>query len=328
MNNTAQFLRKYSITVTNSTQQIDLSTLRVRFSIHAYVTDTPTFLDMTVYNVAPETFQWLIKEGGIVNVNGGYEGNYGNIFSGAIIQVFQGRERGTDTFVRIIATVGDQVYRDGFVSTTVAAGSNVNQRLFAITQSTTANGQKVNLNVGDVLINPSNTAKLPRGKVFFGPTKVVMRQTADSCGANWELTEDNGTTNIKVLGTGEIKQLPPVHINDRNGMIGQPTQTIDGVRVRVLMNPSLVQGQGVILDSKSIQQESLGAVKSGGISQQQAASQYTPIPTNGLFKILAISFVGDTRGDEWYSDLICADFSGAAYGSQAKYTQFDEPIGQ
>ena len=98
-------------------------------------------------------------------------------------------------------------------------------------------------------------------------------------------------------------------LNSETGLIGFPQQTTDGIAVRCLLNPGLRAMSRIKLDNASIQQHQVGLDP-----HSQATKALIPaIDADGLYRILAINHVGDTRGHPWYSDLVCLSVDPNAY---------------
>jgi hypothetical protein len=88
-------------------------------------------------------------------------------------------------------------------------------------------------------------------------------------------------------------------------MVGMPQQTQDGVRIKALLNPAL-RPRGLV----EINQKDIIAAQ---FSPAYAAINYFPSTTeDGLYWIVAVDFMGDTRGTEWYADLVCLSVNGTA----------------
>lgn len=85
---TEQWIRKASLIV-GTEDALDLSDLRFIFRIKRGDTQTPNTLHVRVYNVAEQTALRTMKEFTRVVLQAGYEGNYGIVFDGTIIQVRQ-----------------------------------------------------------------------------------------------------------------------------------------------------------------------------------------------------------------------------------------------
>lgn len=99
-------------------------------------------------------------------------------------------------------------------------------------------------------------------------------------------------------------------ITSATGMIGLPEQTQNGIHVRVLINPNIKIGQAIKLDNKSIQGYRFGL----GIGQQASnlmTEQSIKTNSDGLYYVMIADHIGDTRGEAWYSDLLCLSIDAA-----------------
>lgn len=295
-----QYLRKCSLIVGNDQgNAIDLSALRFRFSIRRGDIQTPNSADIRVYNLSDATADHIRQmlptpEFTRVVVQGGYEGNYGVLFDGEIKQIRRGRESQTDTYLDITAADGDRAYNFSMTAMSLAAGSTPNNHVQCILKDMATHG----VTQGYVPDLPGNP--LPRGKVLYGMNKDLLRNIAKNTQTAWSI-QDGKLVMIPLTAylPGEV----PV-ITSATGMIGLPEQTQNGIKVKVLLNPNLKIGQKVILDNKSIQQYrySLSPLQKGANE-----ARATAIKTNndGQYYVMVAEHTGDTRGTEYYTDLLC-----------------------
>jgi hypothetical protein len=306
-----QWLRKMSLIAAPSETAtgIELSELQVHFDVSAQVTDTPSTLNARIYNVSPSTTHKLqlmktAPEGDAaspemarVALRAGYEGNFGLIFKGELRQVRSGRQ-GTETFVDLLAADGDWGHNWGVLNTTLAAGfkpSDINDQ---IKESLSAYG----VNVNDL---PEGVPQqgAPRGKVLYGMTRDVRRDLANT----YELDHyiSNGT--LEWVPSSAYKQGERVKVNSTTGMIGLPTQTNYGLTVTMLLNPSVGANTLLEINNASVQRQQFTT----NVNQLQAnidLSGNLSIPdtnNDGIYKVLAVTHTGDTRGNEWYTTAIC-----------------------
>jgi len=291
---TQQWLRKVSLIVGNASGQgLDLSQLHIRFTIFSATTQSPNHTTIRVYNVADATAKRLQQEFQQVFLQAGYDSNFGLIFSGSIKQIRKGRENATDTFVDIIAADGDEAYNWSVVNTTLAAGWSQTDYHAALIQSMSPYGVSAGY---APMFAPS---KLPRGKVCYGMARDYMRQLAGAAGMQWTI-QDGKLHMVPVAG-----YLPneAIVLTSDTGMVGVPTQTVDGILVKCLLNPNIVPGSRVHIDNASIQQAAL--------SVDYTATNYFPsLDDDGLYKVYAMTQTGDTRGPAFYTDMICAAVNG------------------
>lgn len=121
---TQQYLRKASLIVgRDNGGALDLSELRFRFDIRRGDLQTPNSARVRVYNVSDNTAQKIEREFTRLVIQGGYEGNYGILFDGSVVQIRRGRDNQTDTYLDITAADGDSAYNFAVVNATLAAGS-------------------------------------------------------------------------------------------------------------------------------------------------------------------------------------------------------------
>lgn len=295
-----QYLRKASLIVGGPDgDAIDLSELRFRFSIRRGDLQTPNSADIRIYNVSDKTADRIRQtlpqpEFTRIVVQGGYDGNFGVLFDGEIKQVRRGRESSTETYIDITAADGDSAYNFAVISTPLAAGSTPNDGVSSVLKEMA----KFGIKQGYVPDLPGN--KSIRGEVFYGMARDVMRELAMNTGTAWSIQD--GKLQM-VPETAYMEGEIPV-ITSATGMIGLPEQTQNGIHVRVLINPNIKIGQAIKLDNKSIQGYRFGL----GIGQQASnlmTEQSIKTNSDGLYYVMIADHIGDTRGEAWYSDLLC-----------------------
>lgn len=290
-----QYLRKISLKIGNDTEAIDLSELRIRFSVRRGTISTPNTADIRVYNVSAETARKSqLKEFGRVVLQAGYAGNYGVIFDGTIKQVRRGRESQTDTYLDITAADGDSAYNWSVINMSLAAGSTAQDHLKAAVQAMEGRG----VTMGDS--GTLSTNKLPRGKVMFGLTREVLDNLGRTQDVSWSI-QDGKMTLIP-----NTAYLPgdAIVVNYQTGMVGLPEQTQNGVNVRMLLNPSVKIGRLLKLDNASIQQYRYGVSLYDQANNDIIHNQIA-LSADGVYKTMIADHFGDTRGNEWYTDVIC-----------------------
>lgn len=304
----AQYIRKASLLVGDRVTRgnnpsaavadnsaVDLSNLRFRFAVRRGDIQTPNTADIRVYNVSENTAQAIEKEFARVVLQCGYDGNFGIIFDGQIKQVRRGRESSTDTYLDITAADGDSAYNFAITAVTLAADSTAPNTAVAILLESMA---KRGVSRGYIPDLPGNP--LPRGKVLFGMTRDELRKLAANTSTNWSIQD--GKVNMVPL-TGYIPGEAPV-ISAQTGLIGLPEQTQNGIKLKTLLNPNFKIGQTVKLDNGSIQRFRYNLSVSQS-AENQRIEKTNKINKDGLYYVMVADHVGDTRGQEWYTDLYC-----------------------
>lgn len=287
---TAQYKRKASLTVITGNQVIDLSDMHFTFDIRATTMNTPKTAYIRVYNLSKSTSRLITKEGDLIMVSAGYEGNFNQIFKGEIVQVRNGRENSTDTYLDVTAAVSDQLYNFGVLNFSMAAGSDAVGRLGQISKH-------LGISTGTIQA-PANGAKLPRGVVFFGMARDHLTAHASTIGAQWCITDD-GELDVVVTGGYKPGDIPV--ITSDTGLVGFPEQTEIGISGKCLLNPNLQQNMLVKLDNAQIRQYGY-STQYRGDDQLQIAP---PLSADGTYKLLYVNHIGDTRGQDWYSEFVC-----------------------
>ncbi|KUZ78305.1 phage protein [Burkholderia ubonensis] len=292
---TKQFGRKASLIIgQDSGDAIDLSGLRFTFRVQRGDLQTPNSARIRVYNVSDNTAQKVETEFSRVVLQAGYEGNYGIIFDGTLIQVRRGRESPTDTYLDITAADGDMAYNFAIVNTTLAAGSTPEDHVKVCTAAMGTFG------VTEGYRPDLGGRPLPRGKVMFGMARDHLETVARSTQMLWSIQDG------KLQMVPESSYVPGdiPDVNYKSGMVGLPEQTQNGISVKMLLNPSIKIGRLIHLNNASVQQYEYSLAL-----DQQAANRNTSYQnkfnTDGYYYVMTNEHWGDTRGNEWYTEAIC-----------------------
>lgn len=308
-----QFLRKYSLLVmrpaaaaNNPSAQpsiqeaaIDLSALHFEFKTSNQDDESPSNCSIRVYNVKQDTINQITKDDNFSRVvlQAGYDGSIGVIFDGNIKQFRTGRLNQTDTYLDILAADGDLGYNFAVAGGSVAAGSPKDQIRNVIADAFKDYG----VTLGQDLSQTGGT--LPRGKVLFGMARTFMRQYAESRGSTWSI--QNGQIQIIPLKGYLPNEL--VELNAATGLIGVPEQTIDGVKVVMLINPRIVIGGLVHINNKLVNQTYQQNPNNAPIPFNQWANPQflANVSNDGYYRVYVAEHEGDTRGQKWYTNLTC-----------------------
>ena len=278
------------------------NSLRVRFKLLQRNVQAPNRAQIIISNLSSATCAGLVAklqppktETVMVELSAGYLDNSGLLFKGNATQFLNGRESPTDTIFQIYAGDGDLAYNHGVISKSLAKGSTPKDHFDAFLQAL----QPMGITQGYIPTDLLTKFKYPRGVAFAGMVKDHLRTLALSNGCQWSI--QNGALQM-VPASGYVPGSPFV-MNSTSGMIGMPTQTLQGIMVRCLINPqiNLAEGNLVKIAQADIQQAVLSQDYTG-------ATQNSLVPTlasDGIYRVLEIETVGDTRGKDWYMDLTC-----------------------
>jgi len=288
-----QFGRQFKLLVSNKGgTTVDLSQMRVKFAVKKSGYMTPNVADIIVYNLAQSTALFIKQEFTQVIMQAGYDGNFGVIFKGNIKQAILGRESGTDTFINLIAGDGDQAYNFAIVTQTVgsaiAGGSSPSDQFNAAAASMSGQG------VGASYIGTLPQVKLPRGKVLYGNARDYIKTIADTNGFAWSIQDEK----IVFLKQGAYLPNQAVVLTSKSGLIGAPQQTIQGIKLKCLLNPKIKCHGRVQIDNAAVQQFVIDFSQPGS-----PANTPVPLSNDGMYYVLVAEHSGDTRGTEWYTNL-------------------------
>lgn len=288
-----QYGRKLSLIVGNDGAALDFSSLRVHFSIRRGDFQTPNSADVRIYNVNDETANRITQEFTRVVVQAGYEGNFGLIFDGTIKQARAGRIDAKDSYIDITAADGDEAYNFSTMALSLAAGAKPTDAVQAFLQTMARMG------VSDGYVPELSENGSVRGVVFYGMARDELREFAEQNDCTWSI-QDGKLTVIPL--TSYVPGETPI-ISPQTGLVGVPEQTQSGIKARVLLNPALKIGQRIKLDS------TINPYRYGLDVQSQASNALleSSIKTNadGHYYIMNADHIGDTRANEWYTDLTC-----------------------
>lgn len=309
---TRQWIREFGLSIETSGGTVDVSKLRGRFSVRYLTVQSPNSAEIIVTNLAESTAQLIKKEGQKVTLTAGYEDGYAIIFSGNIIQKRVGRENPVDTYLAIVATDGDRAYNFATMSKTLAAGSTFKDQVDAVLEAMKPYG------VTKGFISDLGSQKMPGPRVLFGMARDVMRDIATSTGAAW--TIENGK--LDVVKANETKPGDIVVLNSTTGMIGRPVQTFDGIIARMLLNTRIKPNTKIKIDESSIDAAAFSTTVQGALGNENLK---TGIATDGIYKVVVVEHHGDSRGNPWYTEVVCHRADGL--GVNLNVANLNLPVG-
>lgn len=299
-----QWLRQCKLTVqidSGQPEALDLSDFHIHFRINQATVSTPKATEIYIYNISSNTMNRLCgqdtdKVNGQVLLEVGYKGGpLETIFKGRVFQYRRGRDNPTDTWLCILAQSGDVFKNYALINQCVPAGTTINKTGQVLVQE----ASKTGLDIGK--IPELSDQAYPRGRVFFGSLDDHIQQFCKDNNLDFDVSDDY----LTVIPYGGYHNEDVQVITADTGMIGMPQLTTEGLKVTTLINPKYRFGGRVQVDLSNLQVDSYDIdYASQGLDQPYKTAK---LATNaqGLFIIKSIEMVGDTRGDEWYSNLVC-----------------------
>jgi hypothetical protein len=276
-----QYLRKCNLILSNASNNgLDLSNLRITFTIKKTDGQTPNTASLRIYGLAEDTENQIVNEFTRVDLQAGYESNYGIIFSGTSKWIRKGRENNVSRYLEIQASDGDRAYNFAVVNSTLSKGATQRDQINQVGRSMQEKGVTMGY------IAPDDTQALPRGKVLYGSGREYMRQSATTTGASWSIQDGK----MQVVPLSSVLPNSAVVLNAGSGLIGTPEQSNEGISFTCLLNPTLQIAGQVQIDKESISAAGQG-------SEEEAVPE---ISTTGFYRIISLELIGDTRGQDWY----------------------------
>jgi hypothetical protein len=305
-----QWLRQIKLTVygdgKSDSSGLDLSQMRVNFSVRKTNYASPNLLKARVYNLSkppgPNTVG-KVKQYKRVQLAAGYlgENSLTMIFDGTVLLYIVGKENPVDSYVEILAGDADPALNHGFAALNWPAGSTPSQR------------------TKDKL----NAAKIPVGEVqpAKGEQKSIRAQSYIGMVDKGVRIETNATQSDFWMDDGKAYVIPwsgyrkgeIVELSPATGLVGIPKVTPNGIEALCLLNPKLRLGGLVHIKTDLLSDvpfvpgskeafagPSFTPSAEGGANFTYAAAAVNP---EGYYKIMLLDHYGDTRGNEWNSAI-------------------------
>lgn len=287
-----QWKRHAQVVIGKAGSGLLVENLRVHFEVSKTVKSAPNVAVIKIFNLSPINEAKIKNEFDEVLLNAGYEGALRLVFRGNIKHVYRYRDK-SDYITEIEAGDGDKDFRSATMNETLAAGTTNAQLVDRAVGSFKTTGGTTK---GAVQIN--DRARL-RGKVISGNTRDVLHDVARESGANWSI-QDGQLVIVKANGV-----LPDeaIVITADTGMLGAPEINDKGIAVKCLLNPQLRVNGAIKLDNNGIKAKRQKAQALG--KKQEDQKEPVRLDPDGIYKVLKITHKGDTRGQDWVSEIEC-----------------------
>ncbi len=300
---TLQWKRNCKLTIQvdqNEAKALDLSEFKITFQVSQATNEQPKATEIYIYNLSAKTMNLLAgvdsqKINTQVILECGYGSELSVVFKGRVFQYRRGRDNPTDTWLCVLAISGDAVQNDALINQSVPAGTSKNE----VSNLLVAETNKYGLITGEVA--DISEQQYPRGRVFFGSLHDSIQQFGKENNIDFDYADDV-ISSINKLG----HSVEPVQVlTPKTGLVGLPQLTSEGLIIKCLLNPKLKRKGRVQVDMSNLQTESYDISYSGQHVDQPHKNPKTATNAEGVFIIQAIEHSGDTRGDEWYTTLVC-----------------------
>jgi hypothetical protein len=126
-----------------------------------------------------------------------------------------------------------------------------------------------------------------------GSAEAALREALNDAGVTYFINAKG--LNLMLADEPEISTAPPVVLTPDTGIIGTPVQTAHGIYFRTLLNPRIEVTQPtsrVKIDNTAIRQ-----------AKVRVGEYITPLDQDGIYNVVGVRYVGDSRGQDWYCEV-------------------------
>lgn len=129
---------------------------------------------------------------------------------------------------------------------------------------------------------------------YNGSTKKLFDKLLKPLNIEWFVNNDF----VEFTKIGNAKTVEVPLVSEDTGMVRSPTLTTDGIVVRSLLNPKIIAGNAVQIQSNA------SVTTSDGRQTNQLRQSY-----NGVFKVISTVHHGDTMDGLFFTDVVCRPFN-------------------
>lgn len=246
--------------------------LRVVFKVEKSLAKDPNTAEVEIYNLKESTRGLLARKGISTTVDAGYaDGDPHTIFRGKLDYGATSRE-GSDWVSTFESTDGGKEVRESRI--------NISYKQIGFGAAIREVASAMGLGLGNVeeKIAGGNIRgaleSFSKGLVLSGQTAPQFDKLVKSFGFEWSIQDEQI---ILIEPAAYLDPTRAILLNPDTGLIGSPQAGDKGsVEARSLMIPSLQPGRKVRIESSLV---------------------------NGFFRVERSVFVGDTWGQDWYTDI-------------------------
>ncbi len=257
-----------------SGQVVEMTDIRVVFSITKTVERTPNTAKITVYNLSERTRAGMQSKGSRIILQAGYETTLGTVFFGDSRHIDH-RHVGPDWITSIEAGDGSRAFRHARIKQS-RKGSVPRGK--ALADTVQAMGLPGGAQLAGVIAEASASGSFEHGWTAHGRAATELTRILTPLGYDWSIQD--GTIQLQKPGTAVAEM---VVLTPGNGLIGTPEHG----------DPEK-PGKPPVVKFKSLLQPKLRAGGRVKLESRQHSGAY-------LIKHLVHS--GDTDGGEWFSDI-------------------------
>ncbi|BBO74393.1 hypothetical protein DSCW_18100 [Desulfosarcina widdelii] len=256
-----------------SGEALKITGLRTVFQIEKNSESFPNTAKITLYNLSKNSRAMVSKEDAFVMLEAGYGDRLETLYVGDVARAYVSRQ-GADWVTTIECGDGRNAIRRVHVDRSYAAGTDMKAIMQDVAKSFVEQGKVA---LGSMIGIESK--KTERGDVLSEMSKDAMDRLTKNQGLEWSI--QNNT--LQVLPKNQALPAEAVLLTPATGLVGVPVlrdvnEGTAGIEFTALILPGIAPGRLVKIQC----------------DQNQSV--------NGLYKLEAVDFVGDTHGQSWYAE--------------------------
>lgn len=269
--------------------------LRVTFNVQKQLGIALNMSEICIYNLNVATENLLIENGYKARIEAGYvNGDYGVICDSVIFQPMWERENNVTSKLTLSCIDGLDLLDQNYV---ITHGEKMTAQKTMVAYMAGKARIPIPVDIGEGCEDKT----LPRTKVFCGSAMDYIRKYC----------QESGTLPTMIGGKASLTRLQdPLSqeaqkniititagtTENRGSLIGTPQQTQNGVTFTCLLNPNLtvVSPPNLVkLDNTNIRQMKI----------RYGETKFANLDKDWTYRIIGVTHVGDTRGNDWYSNV-------------------------
>ena len=221
---------------------LTISEPRISFEIERQIDNTQAKGTVSIYNLRRENEQQIYDRRGEISIQAGYPDTFAILFEGFVQRVARAREQ-LAHITRI--EVGDTVRRQATIGGDFMASYDGPVTIRQIVQ---AISRAIGVPVGplDAIPPPATISEF----YWHGTASDALDFALRRVECRWFVSD--GVIRINRAGEAQ-SDAPTIQVSARNGMIGTPIETDEGAEIRMFLNPLVVLGCTLEIESDTVE---------------------------------------------------------------------------
>ena len=229
-----RFLRTVRVTVGDADSAVKVDSLYIRAHIRREASATPVSGEIEIYNLSQDNERLVRNRGVGCRLAAGYAGEVDEIYSGKVRRV-ERKRRGLDR-VTIVRVGGDTLVTPMAEPANSSFSGRTFEGVITVRELVAEGARSLGLIPGPLTLIPADAVE-EDFSYNTGQTETMLYGRLHPLGLEWY--QDNGVLRISRPGRTNDDRPIGIVVSEDSGMIGTPSVTEDGLRVRTLLNPLL-----------------------------------------------------------------------------------------